>query len=141
MKRSVLVIMMVVIVVCFESGMPLQNNIVKQDAPTSGSQDSREMADLSRSLVSGAVEFTGPTYIYSNVEYTYTFEIRDVNVDHVVPDIQILDPNTTATLTRVGSVTLKFICSGPGAYYIQAKGYTSSNTYYSFDSYPIICLY
>ena len=141
MKKMVFLMMMSIIVVGLESGMPLQNNVVKQDAPVSGPKESREMADLSRSLVSGAFEITGPSYVYSNVEYTYTIERVDSYADnppHV--SLQILDPNTSATLTKVGEVTYKFICNSMGAYYIRVTG-THNGVEYSFDSYPIICLY
>ena len=112
MKKMVFLMMMSIIIVGLESGMPLQNNVVKQDAPVSGPKESSEMADLSRSLVSGAFEITGPSYVYSNVEYTYTIERVDSyadNLPHV--SLQILDPNTSATLTKVGEVTYKFICN------------------------------
>lgn len=113
MKKMVFLMMMSIIVVGLESGMPLQNNVVKQDAPVSGPKESSEMADLSRSLVSGAFE---------------------------IVSLQILDPNTSATLTKVGEVTYKFICNSMGAYYIRVTG-THNGVEYSFDSYPIICLY
>lgn len=140
MKKMVFLMMISIIVVGLESGMPLQNNVVKQDAPFSGPKESSEMADLSRSLVSGAFEFTGPTYVLPNIEYTYTIERTDSYVDGKRVELQILDPNTTATLTEVGEVTYKFICSSQGAYYIRVTG-THGGVDYSFDSYPIICVY
>ena len=118
--------LMAIILVGSQSSMLPGETTVKQEEP--------------RSIVSGAFEITGPGYVLPNVEYTYTIERADPNADPE-PDVclQILDPNTSASLTRVGAVTYKFICNSIGAYYIRVYG-TSSGIDYSYDCWPIVCM-
>ena len=125
MKKSLYLLMMTVILWASQ-GLTLPREITGEQEKTC-------------SVVSGGYQITGPSYVLPNVEYTYTIERVDMNVDHNVVELQILDPNTSASLTKVGDTTYKFICNSAGAYYIRVYGYTSTDVYYSFDSFLIAC--
>jgi hypothetical protein len=123
MKRIVALMVMAIIFIVSQSATLPKNDVAQMEEP--------------RSYVSGEVIVTGPSLVSSNVEYTYTIEAQhsDVTPD---PQLQILNPNTTATLTKIGATTWKFICSGEGAYYINVYGY-KNDVIYSYDCFLIAC--
>lgn len=123
MKRIVALMAMTIVLIVSQSSTLPNNNVVQKEEP--------------RSYVSGEVIVTGPSLVSSNVEYTYTIEAQH---SYVTPDVslQILNPNTSATLTKIGATTWKFICSGEGAYYIHAYG-KIGDTIYSYDCFLIAC--